>query len=182
MIEGVDMAAAVGAGLIARPGVREAIAPPRLRYAIACFDRDGALKWREDFANLVTNAGRDDLLAKYFKGSAYTASWFVGLKGTGSAAAADTMGSHAGWAEVTPYSEGARQALTLGTVSSQSVSNSAAKATFSINATQTVAGAFVANDSTKGGTAGLLYSAGDFAAPRSVASGDTVQVTVTLTD
>lgn len=135
------------------------------------------LKWKETFHNLVTNVGRNDVLDKYFKGSSYTAAWYLGLKGTGSAAAADTASSHAGWSEVTPYS-GNRPAITFGTTSSQS--NTASAVSYTINATATVAGAFIQSVNT--GTTGILYSAGDFAASRSVASGDTLNVTPTVTD
>lgn len=134
------------------------------------------LRWQEVCHNLVTNVGRNDVLDKYFKGSAYTAAWYLGLKGTGSAAAADTLASHAGWAEVTPYT-GNRPAITFGTTSSQS--NTATQVSYTINATATVAGAFIASVNT--GTSGTLYSATDFAASRSVASGDTLNVTPTVT-
>jgi len=150
-------------------------------YDVECYDKDGNLKWVDGFDNLVVNTGLDDILNKYFKGSSYTAAHYVGLKGAGTIAAADTMASHAGWAESTAYSEGARQTLTLGSVSGQSVSNSASKAVFSINGTATIAGAFLATDSTKGGTSGTLYGAGDFSGSRSVESGDTLNVTATLT-
>jgi hypothetical protein len=150
-------------------------------YKVECFDSNGNLKWVEETPNTVVNAGLDDLLDKYLKGSTYTAAFYVWLKGTGSIAAGDTMASHAGWSEITAYSEGVRQTLTLGTVSSQSVDNSASKAAFSINGTATVAGAFVVTDSTKGGTSGTLYGVADFSASRNVESGDTLNVTCTLT-
>jgi len=151
-------------------------------YAIECFDAAGRLKWREDVANLVTNAGLDDILDKYYKGSAYTAAFYVGLAdGTPTFAAGDTMASHAGWAEVTGYSESVRQDLTMGSVASQSVDNSAAKATFSINATVTVGGAFVTTNSAKSGTTGTLVGGAAFSGDRSAVSGDTITVTVTAT-
>lgn len=134
-------------------------------------------QWNETFHNVVTNAGRNDVLDKYFKGSSYTAAWYLGLAGTGTKAAADTLASHAGWAEVTPYS-GNRPAITFGTTASQS--NTASAVSYTINATATVAGAFIASVNT--GTSGLLYSAGDFAASRSVANGDTLNVTPTVSD
>lgn len=150
---------------------------PRFRYEVECFAADGSLRWREDVTNLVTTAGKTDLIDKYFKGSAYTAAWFLGLKGTGSAAAGDTLASHAGWAETTPYA-GNRPAISFGTTSGGS--NTATAVSFSITAAgpTTVAGAFVANVNT--GTAGTLYSAGDFAASRSVFAGDTLNVTLTV--
>jgi hypothetical protein len=55
-------------------------------------------------------------------------------------------------------------------------------AVFNINATSTVGGAFLTSNSTKSGTTGTLFSAADFQSPgdRSVASGDTLNVTYTL--
>ena len=151
------------------------------RFRVECVGADGKLKWVEEFDNLVVNVGLDDALDKYFKGSAYTATHYVGLKGTGAAAAGDTMASHAGWAEITPYSDATRPAFTPGAVAAQSVDNSASKASFSINATATVFGAFLTTNNAKGGTTGTLYSAGDFAASRAVVSGDTLNVTYTAT-
>lgn len=153
-------------------------------YKLEAYDSEGNLKWVEEMDNLVTNQGLTDALDKYLKGSAYTASFFVGLAdGTPTAAAGDTMASHAGWTEVTAYSESVRQTLTLGTISSQSVDNSASKASFSINAdSTTIGGAFIATDDTKGGTTGNLYSIAAFTAgDKGLDSGDTLNVTVTCT-
>lgn len=144
-------------------------------YRIECRDKHGNIKWTEEVENLVTNEGKDDLLDKYFKGSSYTAAWHLGLKGTGSVAAGDTLASHSGWSEVTPYS-GNRPAITFGTTSSQS--NTASQVSISCNASATVAGAFIASVNT--GTSGILYSASDFSANRTVADGDTLNVTPTV--
>lgn len=151
-------------------------------YKVAAYDPAGRLKWVEEFDNLVVTAGLNDSLDKHFKGAAYTAAWYVGLTdGTPTFAAGDTMASHAGWVEVQGYDEANRQTLTLGTVAAGSVDNSAAKATFTINATVTIGGAFVVSVNTKGGTTGVLYGGGAFAADRALADNDTLQVTVTLT-
>jgi len=141
----------------------------------------GRAKFIESTHNLVVTVGLNDLLNRRFKASSYTSSDYVGLKGSGTVAAGDTMSSHSGWSEVTGYSESNRPALTLGSVSSGSVDNSASKASFSINASVTVAGAFVVDDNTKGGTSGILYGAADFSSSRSLSSGDTLNVQVTLT-
>jgi len=132
------------------------------------------LKWRDKFHNLVVTAGLNKVLDATFKTGLTTPAWYVGLKGAGSVVAGDTMASHSGWSEITPYSNSTRPAFTPGTISGGSVDNAAAKAVFNINATATVVGAFLADDNTKGGTTGTLYGAGDFAASRSVASGDTL--------
>lgn len=180
--ENIKLGDTTGAALVMRPGLVEKFSAPKLHYKVECLGPNGEQKWVEEFDNLVTNEGRNDVLSQYFKGSAYTASFFVGLKGTGSAAAADVMNSHAGWTEITAYSNANRPTLTLGTVASQSVDNSGSVASFTINGSATVAGAFVTTNNTVGGTTGKLYSAGDFAASRTVASGDTLNVTITLTD
>jgi len=157
-------------------------------YKIQCHDKDGNLKWEDEAPNLVVNEGLQDMNAKYFTGTTYTAAWYLGLYGSGatnSPAAGDTMASHAGWTEVTDYSQATRPACTFGTPTTANPSvatNSASPATFSINGTTTIGGAFVTSNNTKGGTTGTLYSAADFSAPgdRSVVSGDTLSVTYTL--
>jgi hypothetical protein len=42
-------------------------------------DKDGNIKWTAEAKNLTTNQGRQDMNAKYFLGSSYTAAWFIGL-------------------------------------------------------------------------------------------------------
>jgi len=150
-------------------------------WEVVCYDADGKEKWREVNKNLVVDAGLNDVLTNYFKGSGYTAAHYVGLKDTGTVVAGDTMASHSGWAELAIYSESVRQTLTLGSVASKSVDNSASKATFTINATDDVYGAFLTTNNTKSGTTGVLYGAVDFSSAQSVVSGDVLLVTVTLT-
>lgn len=157
-------------------------------YALQCFDKDGNLKWEAKSHNLVVNVGLQDMNTKYFSGSAYTAAWFIGLYGAGATndpAAGDTAASHGGWVEVVPYSNATRPAATFGTATTADpsvISNSASPASFNINATATVGGAFLISNSTKSGTTGILFSASDFQSPgdRSVVNGDTLNVTYTF--
>jgi hypothetical protein len=152
-------------------------------FRVECFDKEGNLKWAETITNLVVNVGLNDALDKYFKGSTYTASHFVGLTAaTPVVAAADTMASHSGWTESVVYSNATRPAYTPGTVSGGSVDNSASKASFTIDTGGTIGGAFLTTDGTKSGATGILYGGGAFAGGnRAVISGDTVNVTVTAT-
>lgn len=168
----------VQAGLSAKNGLDLGAIAMKSIYRFECVGADGEVKWVEECENLVVDAGLNDILDKYFKGSSYTADWYVGLKGAGSVAAGDTLASHAGWSEVSAYT-GNRKALTLGSVASKSVDNSASAASFAINGTATVAGGFVCDADT--GTTGVLYGAADFGTSRSVIDGDTLNVTVTLT-
>ena len=158
------------------------------RYTIECRDADGNLKWTLEPKNLVVNQGLQDMNTKYFTGSAYTATWFIGLYGAASSnnpLATDTAATHPGFTEIVPYSNATRPAATFGTATTADpsvISNSASPAAFTINATATVGGAFLISNNTKSGTTGVLFSASDFAAPgdRTVASGDTLNVTYTF--
>lgn len=136
-------------------------------------------RWRSEFTNLVVTAGLNKYLDSTLKTGVSSPTWYVGLKGTGTVVAGDTMSSHSGWSEIVPYSDATRPAWTPGTVSAGSVDNSASKAVFNCNATATVYGAFLVNNSTKSGTSGDLLGAGDFSGTKSVGSGDTLSVTVT---
>jgi hypothetical protein len=153
------------------------------RYEVVCLGPDGQEKWRDGFDNLVTTAGLNKYLDATLKTGLTTPAWYVGLV-TGPSEtgynAADTMGSHAGWVEDTTYSNANRPTWTAGTVSAGSVSNSGAVAAFTINGTATISGAFMADNNTKGGTTGTLLGVGAFTGgDKSVASGDTLNVTVT---
>lgn len=151
-------------------------------FRFQCFDKNGNLKWEDSTHNLVVNEGLKDLNDKYFSGSTYTATWYLGLVNASpspSYAAGDTLASHAGWAETTDYS-GNRKAVTFGaaTLADPSViNNTVVPSQFSMTGTVTVAGAFLCSAAT--GTSGVLFSVSSFQAPgnRSVVSGDTLSVT-----
>lgn len=154
-------------------------------FHFQCFDKEGNLKWEDWAHNLVVNQGLKDMNDKYFSGSGYTATWFLGLinaSPTPSYVAGDTAALHSGWSETTAYSQSTRPAVTFGaatTADPSVISNSASPSTFSMNGTVTVAGAFLISNSTKGGTSGVLFSEANFQSPgsRSVVSGDTLNVT-----
>lgn len=142
------------------------------------------LAWTDSFPNLVVDVGLDDSLDKHLKGSSYTAAWYIGLTdGTPTVAAADTMGSHGGWTEVSDYDEANRVTLTLGAVSGESVDNVGNEATFTIDTDDTtIGGAFVSSDDTKDGSSGILYGGGVFTAgDKTLDDNDVLTVTVTLT-
>ena len=155
----------------------DATGAPVATIVVECRDANGNLKWSETIRNIVTTAGKTDIVDKYLKGSAYTAAWFMGLKGTGTPVAGDTLASHAAWTEVTAYASATLPAITFGTTVAGS--NTATAVAFSMNASYTVAGMFMSTNNAKGATTGVLYNAADFGTPRSGASGDTLNVTVT---
>lgn len=172
----------VVAGVVANPVVGPINKRLEDRIKVEAF-RNGKLLWVEDFDNLVVNVGLDDSLDKHLKGSGYTAAWYVGVVGaTPTFAAGDTMaGGHAGWTEQTTYDEANRPALTLGSVSGQSVDNSASKAVFTISGTVTLGGAFIVTTNNKGGTTGILYGGGAFSQNRALVDNDVLNVTITCT-
>ena len=175
MLESGNAFASVSAGLVAGAGLSESIPAPHFLFGFRCYGPDGALRWAEDAHNIVTTGGKNSLLDNYFAGSVYTAAFKLGLKGAGTAVVGDTLASHAGWAEANPYA-GNRPALVWSAASG--ASKAATALTYTITGTATVAGAFVTDQAT--GTAGLLYSAGDFAPSRSVLAGDSLVVSLAV--
>jgi hypothetical protein len=152
-------------------------------FTVQCFDKDGNLKWETAQPNLVVNTGLQDMNTKYFKGSTYTAAWYIGLINNTSASTTfsggDTLASHVGWDENSNYS-GTRPQVTFGNATladPSNINNTASLATFTMTANATISGAFLCNVTS--GTSGLLFSAADFQAPgdRTVVSGDVLNVT-----
>lgn len=174
------------AGLVARGALVEDLEAPYIEYLVECFGPDGSLKWTETFRNLVTRAGAANLLDVGFGGSTQITTWYLGLIGntsyTTGPAKTDTAASHSGWTEATGYSQANRPTIAwsaAGTGSDNVDKAASAAAAFSINATDTIKGAFLISNNTKGGTTGTLYSAGTFT-DRAVVSGDTLNVTPTM--
>jgi hypothetical protein len=175
----------VSAGLVARTGADSGARAGGV-FHVQCLDKDGNLKWEDQMHNLVVNEGLQNMNTEYFKGSTYTADFYLGLiTGPGSGttfAAADTLASKA-WTEFTDYA-GSRKAVTFGTATTADpsvISNSASPSSFTISgAGGTVAGAFLCTVAS--GTSGVLFSESDFQSPgdRVVVSGDTLNVTYTF--
>ena len=154
-------------------------------YTAICYSVDGFVKWTEDFFNVVTTVGKNATLDGILGNSAQGAV-VMGLKGTGTAVAADTMTSHATWLEVglanAPTYSGNRPAPSFSAASAGSKATSSA-VSFTITGTGTVAGCFIniGGSATKDTTTGVLFSAGDFSSSKAVVNGDTIAVTYTAT-
>ena len=177
----------VAASLVRNGGPTEAVRGGGV-FHIQCLDKDGNLKWEAESKNLVVNVGLQSMNAVYFSSGTQITAWYIGLYGAAASnnpAAGNTMSSHAGWTEETGYSNANRPTCTFGTATTADpsvITNSASPASFSINATATIGGAFLTSSNTKGGTTGTLFSAADFQSPgdRSVVNGDTLNVTYTF--
>ena len=154
-------------------------------YTATCYGADGQIKWEEPFCNLVTTVGKNATLDTILGNSAAGAV-VMGLKGTGTALAADTQSSHASWNEVggtnAPTYSGNRPTPSFSAAASGSKTTSSA-VSFSMTGTGTVAGCFIniGGSATKDSTTGTLFSAGDFSSSKSVVNGDTIAVSYTAT-
>ena len=163
-------------------------------YRVECRDKDGNVKWEEEFPNLVNAVGKQLMLDTLLSGSSYTTVGpFLGLISGASPtfAAADTMSSHSGWTEFTNYTVGGSavrgtasfsSATSTGTTPTNVTSKSAAAITYTITgAGGTVGGCFLVTGpgavNTQSSTAGTLYSAGAFSVAKITTAGDTVSVT-----
>lgn len=174
---------AAGAGVRAPNGLLAGVAI-RGRWDIIIRDPEGNVIREEVIENLVVDEGLNHLLDSTLAAATQITTWYIGLTdGTPTPAAGDTItGTHAGWSEVTGYDEANRQTWTPGSVSGQSVDNSASKATFTITSdSTTVGGAFLVSDNTKGGSTGTLYSIGAFSGGDvTLSGGSTLEVTATF--
>jgi hypothetical protein len=166
-------------------------------FTVECYDIDGNFKWKETIKNLVTSQGLDYIINCGFSVSqSQLPSWYVGLKLAGTPLAADTAANlpngNTNWNEYPDYYLGSpaepetRPALTLADTGTGTLDNSASVATFTIESpAQDVAGVFVVDSDKKesNSAATVLYGVGDFTggAKTGLASGDTLNVTVTLT-
>lgn len=155
------------------------------RFEIVCRGADGMEKWRDFIQNLVTTAGKNDILDKYLLGVSYTATFRMGLKGAGTAVAGDTQGLHGSWLEVglanAPTYTGNRKDVTMG--AAYSGTSTSPTQVFAITSSGTVAGCFTNNggSATKDNTTGFLFSAGDFSGgSKTVSNGDTLSVSYSL--
>lgn len=146
-------------------------------FRIRCYNQEGKLKWNEDIKNVVTDEGINHLLNVGFHGVAATNPWYVLLAESGAKAITDTLASHAAWLEVTGYT-GDRPEFVEGAAAAKSISNNGNNAVFAITGPAMVGGAGLASVAT--GDIGILFNVSDFASPKSVDNGDSIEIEYTL--
>ena len=166
-------------------------------YHVVCRDKDGNIKWEEEFPNLVMAVGKQLMFDTLLRtsGTYTTVGPFLGLLSSGyTAAAADTM-SITTSNEFVNYTVGGSAvrgtavfsaSSSTGTTPSNVTTCAASAITYTITgAGGTVAGCFLATGtgavSTQLSTAGTLYSAGNFTTAKTTTAGDTVSVTYSTT-
>jgi hypothetical protein len=183
--EMVNMADICGVSMIRSAGHTDSIGLSGY-YEVKCFSSDNIPKWEDVIYNIVTTVGKNGILDSYL-GNVNAGAFVMGLKGVGTAIAADTQASHASWLEVggtnAPTYSGNRPVPAL-SAAVAGVKATSAPLAFSMTSSGTVAGCFinVGGSATKDSTTGTLFSAGDFTAgSRAVVSGDTLLVTYSAT-
>jgi hypothetical protein len=156
-------------------------------YDVTCLDFEGNFKWSERIHNLVTNQGLSFAIQTLFTGQdAKPTDWFVGLKNTGAPAAANAasaLPNVGAWTEYTDYSETVRQTYQWANEASQSTTNAANKAIFTIQSPAAdVYGVFLVDSNAKNTntSATVLYGVGNFPSAKAVDISDTLNVTVVL--
>jgi hypothetical protein len=149
--------------------------------------REGKLldEWKED--NICTDEGLNSILDIMFHAATQLTTWYVLIFETDTTPAAGTTYAVPVWTECTAYAEATREEYVEAAASSKSITNSASKAEFTMNATKTIYGAGLVaggtDANTKGDAAGggTLYAASKFAASKAVENLDVLKVTITLT-
>ena len=150
-------------------------------YHLECLAPDGSLRWAEDVCNVVTTQGKNFVLDNALAGSGYTAAWLLSLFTAGTPVATATYASPV-VTEVTSSVLASRPAMTWVAASGGGKSSNAV--TCSIVGSATITGVMVVKGSaTIGDTAtasAVLLSEGTLATSRAVLSGDTLNVTYSL--
>jgi hypothetical protein len=141
------------------------------------------LMWVEDIHNIWTNEGLDHILNVEFHATTQITTWYCLLFETDTTPSGTTTYATPVFTETSSYDEAARPAYVEAASSSQSITNTANKAVFTISATKTMYGAALVGggtnptgkvDKTSGGT---MAVAGKFGTARSVVDDDVINLT-----
>lgn len=133
--------------------------------------------------NIVVNEGLNSLLGIMFNAVTQISPWYIApFEGNYTPVATVTAATiTAASTECIAYDEATRQEYVEAAAASQSITNSANRATFTFNATKTIYGAFLVSASAKSATTGTLFSAARFASSKSVVDNDQLLLTYTFT-
>ncbi len=130
-----------------------------------------------------TSAGLTHLLSTEYVSGTPVTTWYLGLINNSPSptfSTGDTLGTHGGWVEEVPGTAytGNRPAWTNGAVSANATTN-ASTVNFLILVTTTVYGLFLCS-AASGGSGTLACTAAFSGGTQAVASGDTLQTTLTI--
>lgn len=144
--------------------------------------RDGQIIDEFEMHNLVVNEGLNHLLNVTFNGVTQVGTWYLGLfEGNYTPVSTLTAATVASSAvECTAYASSTRPEFVEATSTAQSITNSANRASFVMNASKTVYGAFLVSSNAKNGTGGVLFSATRFSAAKVLENTDELLLTYTF--
>ena len=138
--------------------------------------------------NLCTDEGLNNLMDVHFSAATQITAWYVLIFEDNHTPAAGNTYAVPGFTESTAYDEANRPAWQEAGVSSKTITNSANKATFTINATKTIYGGALVGGGTDADTkddqagGGVLYCESQFASgSKPVVDDDVLKVTITIT-
>jgi len=155
-------------------------------FDVVCKDPAGKIKWREKAHNLVTNEGLDHILDVVLHAATQITTWYVAIFNDDHTVAAGDTYAVPGFTESSAYDEANRQEYEEAAASSQSITNSANKATLTMSATTTIYGAALVGGGTGASTkddqagGGTLLCAAQFSSSKSVEDDDTLEITYTI--
>lgn len=152
-------------------------------FELECY-RAGKLIWVEKCQNIITDEGLNRILDVMLHATTQTTTWYCGLVETDTAEAANMTYDVPVFTESTAYDEATRPEYEEAASSSKTVTNSANKATFTIDATKTMYGAAIFSINTKGdhtqGANNVLFCYAKFSASRAVVDNDVINLTYAL--
>lgn len=146
------------------------------------------LVWTEKTHNIITNEELNHILNVEFHATTPITTWYMILVETDTTPAAGMTYATPVFTESTAYDEATRPEYVEAAASGQSITNSANKAVFTINATKTMYGGAIVGGgsaaSTKGNTAGggTLACYAKFGTSRPVVDDDIINGTYTLSN
>ncbi|MBW2094207.1 MAG: hypothetical protein JRI80_04895 [Deltaproteobacteria bacterium] len=147
----------------------------------------GRLLSRTRDHNICTDEGINNLLDVMFHGATQITTWYVLIFESDTVPEASTTYATPVFTESSAYNESDRPEYVEAAASAKSITNSANKATFTMNASKTIYGGALVGGGTTAGTkgdtagGGVMYCASKFSSSKSVESGDVLKVTVTIT-
>ena len=167
-------------------------------YHVVCRDKDGNVKWEEEFPNLVVAVGKQLMLDTLLRtsGTYTTVGPFLGLLNASiTPAATDTMSTIVPSKEFIAYTVGGSAvrgtaafaaSSSTGATPSNVTSSTATAVTYTITGSGgTVYGCFLVTGTgavnTQRNTSGTLYSDGNYSTAKTTTAGDTVSVTYSTT-
>lgn len=150
------------------------------RWKVECI-RDGKVIWVDEFDNLIVDEGKNHALDVTLGGGGQNGTWYVGIFAGDYTPLSTDAGANFSTdsSEFVDYDEPTRPVWNHAGAASQTITNSASKADFTISTgvtNETIYGMFLVSINTIGADGGTLFSAARFSTSRTVNEADTLQV------